>query len=167
MKNSSLVNQSNSKSTVFLWLFAVLTVVMFAAAIACTEDDSGTNSKTEQDPLETGTDDKTTPNCGESTCVGDQYCDKTLSPAECRDYPTGQGMPCETQEDCAGYDADFCETYVSFSCLVKECDVELNNCSDDYLCCGFADQTTFPEGWILPLSLCVNKEGTAGECITR
>ena len=106
--------------------------------------------------------------CDTEVCSAGEYCDLAATPPVCRKPATGQGEPCTNQGDCAGYEADFCEYYVSFMCLVKDCSVELDNCSAGYKCCGFTDPTTFPPEWDLPESLCLDKELLGGdECNTR
>ena len=92
----------------------------------------------------------------EADCPTEEYCDLTLSPPQCLPPPTGEGAPCETHADCAGFEADFCENYGSFTCLVQNCSPEANNCSDEYLCCDFA--------WMGLPSLCVNREFSGGVC---
>lgn len=105
--------------------------------------------------------------CGEKTRGKEEYCDRSVSPDMCRKAASGQGEPFTTQEDCEGYDADFCENYVAFMCLVEDCNVKENDCSEDCLCCGFTDPTTFPEKWDLPESLCLSRELGGDECNTR
>lgn len=90
-------------------------------------------------------------------CPDGQYCDTSLSPPACRPPATGEGTTCETQADCAGFEADYCEAYVSFTCLVQNCDASnINSCSPDYICCDFS--------WMGLPSLCVNAELSGGVC---
>lgn len=90
-------------------------------------------------------------------CPGNAYCDLTVTPAACREPPTGQGTTCASDADCAGFEASYCETVVSRTCLVSNCSPSLNNCSDDFLCCDFASMG-------LP-SLCVSKALSGGVCM--
>ena len=75
---------------------------------------------------------------GSEDCAADEYCDLTLSPPECLPPPSGQGNTCATHDDCAGFDADYCESFVSFTCLVDQCSPDANNCTNDYICCDFS-----------------------------
>lgn len=52
--------------------------------------------------------------------------------------PTGQDEHCEAQEDCAGYEASFCDTLVSFTCLVPNCTVSPDSCSEGKDCCDIS-----------------------------
>jgi len=89
-------------------------------------------------------------------CPGQYYCDRTLTPSVCRRPPTGEGTPCAAPADCAAFEASYCETMVSKSCLVSGCSPALNNCDSTHLCCDFAS-------YGLP-SLCVDKVASGGVC---
>lgn len=65
--------------------------------------------------------------------------------------PSGQGEPCETAQDCADKEASYCETLQAHVCLVPDCEVGGQGCSEGFSCC---DLTTFE----LP-TLCV-REGS-------
>ena len=54
--------------------------------------------------------------------------------------PTGEGQPCVSDADCAGFDASFCELFVSHTCLVRGCSVAPDSCSSGRECC---DLTAF------------------------
>jgi branched-chain amino acid transport system substrate-binding protein len=90
-------------------------------------------------------------------CEDTQYCELSLPSPVCLDPPTGQGVSCGTESDCADYEADFCEKTVSFSCLKQGCSEELNNCAPGYICCDF---TSLDMG--LP-ELCIDKSA-GGKC---
>lgn len=69
----------------------------------------------------------------------------------------GVDTPCTSDADCAGFDANFCETAVSGSCLVKECDpTDPKACSPGHHCCEFPSLG-------LP-NLCVSAELSGGVC---
>lgn len=71
---------------------------------------------------------------------------------------TGVDTPCTGSADCAGFDANFCETQVSGSCLVQECDVtDPKACSPGHHCCSFVSRG-------LP-NLCVSAELSGGVCL--
>ncbi|MEY2935134.1 MAG: hypothetical protein RL033_5883 [Pseudomonadota bacterium] len=67
--------------------------------------------------------------------------------------PTGQDTPCTTAADCAGFEASYCDNFVSFSCLVPGCTVSPDNCSDGKDCCDLSN-------FGLPMTLCIQ----AGAC---
>jgi hypothetical protein len=94
--------------------------------------------------------------CASSTDCPGGYCDRTASPPLCRMPPTGQGTPCQADGDCAAFEANYCEAWVSKTCLVKDCSPSLNNCSDDSICCDFA-------AYNLP-SLCVSRALNGDTC---
>jgi hypothetical protein len=99
----------------------------------------------------------TSPGCTSAAdCPTGWFCDLTLTPSVCRHPPTGEGTPCAAPADCAQFEASYCETMVSKSCLVSGCNPQLNNCDDAHLCCDFAS-------FGLP-SLCVDKVLTGGKC---
>jgi branched-chain amino acid transport system substrate-binding protein len=68
-------------------------------------------------------------------CEEGTYCDLSFDPPLCVSPPFGQGEPCETNDDCLSYSAQYCDNIVANACLKKGCDMELNNCSEDYMCC--------------------------------
>jgi hypothetical protein len=60
------------------------------------------------------------------------------------DLPTGMGEVCTGDEDCAGYEADYCLMEYGADegvCTVQNCSVDPGDCPDGYLCCDF----TIPE----------------------
>lgn len=65
---------------------------------------------------------------------------------------TGEGLPCDSAADCAGFQANFCDTFVSGTCLISGCNVSPDSCSTGKECC---DLSTFG----LP-TLCI----AAGAC---
>ena len=91
-------------------------------------------------------------------CDDGEYCDLTLDTPVCRPPPSGQGEVCDSSEDCSEYEADYCETFVSMTCLKSECDPMLNDCSPGYLCCDFQ--------FIGIPALCVDETLTGGVCGT-
>jgi hypothetical protein len=99
----------------------------------------------------------TTTGCTSSKdCGGGYYCDLAVSPSICRQPPTGEGTPCKSPADCAKSEANFCELYVSKTCLLAGCSESLNNCDDTHICCDFA--------WMGLPSLCIDKVLSGGVC---
>ena len=66
--------------------------------------------------------------------------------------PLGEDQPCGSAADCAGFEATFCDIFVTGTCLVSGCSVAPDSCSAGKECC---DLTAFG----LP-SLCI----VAGAC---
>jgi branched-chain amino acid transport system substrate-binding protein len=89
-------------------------------------------------------------------CNDGDYCDKSQTPAVCTPPPSGQGEPCSSDADCEGYEADYCDTLVSYTCMKQGCSEELNDCSDDRICCDYA--------WLGLPSLCIDKAESNGLC---
>lgn len=62
--------------------------------------------------------------------------------------PTGEDQPCTTDADCAGFEASFCDNFVSLTCLVRGCSVVPDSCFAGKECC---DLSAFG----LPMTLCI------------
>jgi hypothetical protein len=103
---------------------------------------------------ETGCNDATYSVCAPSTagssagtctkgCASDADCDGAYTCATweaapyCRKF-AGAGASCSAQADCAGGDAEFCETYMSHTCFVANCTLGVNDCPRDTQCCDFS-----------------------------
>ena len=57
------------------------------------------------------------------------------------DLPTGMGEVCAGEEDCAGYEADYCLMQPGDDegvCTVQDCSVDPDDCPDGYICCDFS-----------------------------
>ena len=89
-------------------------------------------------------------------CPDNDYCDFTLALPVCVPPATGEDVSCDSPADCAGFEADYCESMVSFTCLVDKCSPEANNCSKDHICCDFSS-------YGLP-SLCVARALNGDTC---
>lgn len=68
--------------------------------------------------------------------------------------PTGQDEPCQSDADCANFEASFCDIFVTQTCLVPNCTLTPDNCFTGKECC---DLTNFG----LPFTLCI----AAGACV--
>lgn len=96
----------------------------------------------------------TSTGCGSrADCPSGYFCNTGASPTYCRP-PEGAGRPCTGPADCAGTDAIFCDTFVSQTCLVQDCNLAPDDCIAGSECC---DLTNFG----IPLNLCI----AAGACI--
>jgi hypothetical protein len=66
-----------------------------------------------------------------------------MSMMPARNGTVGQGMTCATSADCASFDATFCETQQSKTCLVRDCATGERVCADDRVCCDFSALASF------------------------
>jgi hypothetical protein len=53
--------------------------------------------------------------------------------------PTGEDQPCQSDADCARFDASFCDVFVTGTCLVRGCTVAPDNCYQGKECCDLSD----------------------------
>jgi hypothetical protein len=67
----------------------------------------------------------------DAACAMDTNCDDV-------EPPTGVGLECTSDADCAGTDATYCETLVSHACVVQGCSVEENDCFEGNECCDLS-----------------------------
>jgi hypothetical protein len=99
--------------------------------------------------------------CTSSGCETSADCPDGYACAEdgeiryCKRPPTGQGAPCESSADCAGYEAAYCETFVEHACFVSGCTSSPDSCHEGWECCDLS--TYIPD-----LTLCVEE----GACPT-
>jgi hypothetical protein len=100
--------------------------------------------------------------CTRRGCTGDDECGTGFAcnllaePSFCQRAPSGLGLMCSSQDDCAGSDASFCDTFISNACLVPNCSLEAPDCFAGWECC---DISSVPIPGI-PKSVCV----PIGEC---
>jgi hypothetical protein len=72
--------------------------------------------------------------------------------------PTGLGEPCMSSADCASFDATFCDSFQSHSCLIEKCATGENACPEDTTCCDFS-------ALLAGLSICTaDDQLSGGEC---
>ena len=70
-----------------------------------------------------------------SGCIGGYACDTSTAAPYCRRPPVGQGAACDTTQDCAAYEATFCESFQTHQCLVEGCSTTADTCFVGYECC--------------------------------
>lgn len=85
-----------------------------------------------------------------SVCAGGYACDTTATPSYCRRPPLGQGKSCDSDLDCAGSEATWCESFVTHLCLVQNCSLTKNDCFPGKECC---DISSFG---VMPNPICVD-----------
>jgi hypothetical protein len=87
--------------------------------------------------------------CTESSdCPEGFACRASAEGSYCQRTPVGMASPCEVEQDCAGYEATFCETLISHSCLVQGCSLSQNDCFEGWDCC---DVTAYG----MPIPICI------------
>jgi hypothetical protein len=67
-------------------------------------------------------------------CTGGYICNTSASPSYCRRPPTGVGEACATSDDCANYEANFCDA-MQQKCLMAGCKTSPDDCFPGYACC--------------------------------
>jgi hypothetical protein len=85
---------------------------------------------------------------GAGDCGAGYSCNTGATPTYCRRPPVGAGKACTSPADCAGTEATFCDTFVTQSCLVQDCNLAADDCFAGTECC---DLSSFG----LPSPLCV------------
>lgn len=70
-------------------------------------------------------------------CGTNEYCRPIGDAAQCSAVPTGMGEPCESDQDCADYDATHCQTFGKV-CLVSQCSMAPDDCPPDWGCCDLS-----------------------------
>lgn len=89
-------------------------------------------------------------------CDGGYKCHEAGSDSYCRRPPLGYGDSCQSDDDCAGGEATYCETLQSNLCLVPCAAGKTDGCFEDEVCCNFV---VF-EPICVPNDACREKGGT-------
>lgn len=124
------------------------------AAGAAGEGGAGDSTSTESTTTDGGSTTSTTGSAPE--CAANDDCDPTeiCDAGVCR-LPTGWGSACDTNDQCAGFEAGWCDTY-QHACTVSDCTSTPKTCPAAYDCC---DLTGFGAGFTI---MCI----PAGFCTT-
>lgn len=99
--------------------------------------------------------------CAEASCESSEVCPEGMlcdvyDTGQCVAEPDGLGMSCESDDDCAGTEATYCEVFSTLTCVIQGCAENSGICPGDMACCDFA---------ILGRSLCVGiADLTDGDC---
>ncbi|MBN2194025.1 MAG: hypothetical protein JW751_14515 [Polyangiaceae bacterium] len=105
----------------------------------CDEDNPCGEPYPQCEPVDGATGYCTSVGCETSDdCEAGYACDDTVDPTVCRRPPTGLGQPCESDEDCAGTEATYCDLFVTMGCLVQGCTLDPDNCFVGYECCDLS-----------------------------
>ncbi len=93
---------------------------------------------------------------GGGDCPGDYACNDRTDPSFCERPPTGLGTECSSDEDCAGFEAAYCEVVAEHMCLLEGCATDPGICHGDWVCCDIG---------LISASLCIPPdELTDGAC---
>ncbi len=89
-------------------------------------------------------------------CSNDYSCNTRNVPSFCERPPTGAGSPCQSDTDCSGFEAAYCEVVLAHACLKSGCKPDPNVCPGDWVCCDIP---------LIGESLCLPPGRlTGGEC---
>ena len=92
----------------------------------------------------------------DTDCDGGYACNASTDPAYCERPPTGDGQPCQSDMDCQGTEATFCESFKTKVCYVQGCSLTTNDCFGGKECCDL----TGPSLGLFKTTICV----VAGSC---
>jgi hypothetical protein len=103
--------------------------------------------------------------CGENEhpsgaqCVCDDGFARAADAAACEPSdvappPDGLGQSCESDADCAGTAATYCDVFATLTCVIQGCKEQGGVCPGDMVCCDYA---------ILSRSLCVPASALTNE----
>ncbi|MEM6731551.1 MAG: hypothetical protein AAF658_08335 [Myxococcota bacterium] len=81
----------------------------------------------------------TSTGCAMSDECGEEFaCNQERSPSFCERPPTGLGLACSSDADCAEFEASSCDTLVTGVCFVANCDLENDECFEGFICCDLS-----------------------------
>jgi hypothetical protein len=129
-----------------------------AVGMTCSVDDDCTNSEFSHCQLEDDSGYCTKADCtaGGDDCPGSYACNDRSDPAFCERPPTGLGTACSSNEDCAEFEAAYCESITQQACVVEGCAADPAICHGDWVCCDIT---------IIDASFCTPPEELEnGEC---
>jgi hypothetical protein len=94
----------------------------------------------------------TSQGCSKSADCPETYaCTKSASGSFCQRTPRGLSADCESDDDCAAFEATLCDTLFSHTCVVQGCSLSPNDCFESWECCdasafGVTALVCVPEG---------------------
>lgn len=65
-------------------------------------------------------------------------CEKAAGTRYCHRPPTGLGAACGASADCAAFDANYCETLQSHTCILQGCATGAVACPNEWACCDYS-----------------------------
>ena len=82
------------------------------------------------------------PEIEDGPCQSDEDCEDgqscKVASGVCMSPPTGAGEACESDDDCAGTDATYCDPYFKV-CVVQGCSLEPDDCFVGFECCDLSE----------------------------
>ncbi|MFT3926428.1 MAG: hypothetical protein QM778_28040 [Myxococcales bacterium] len=105
---------------------------------ACTKDEECVHPTFNHCHLTDGGGYCTQPNCTttmECPTSASYACNTREAPSFCERPPTGFGASCAGPDDCASFEASYCEVNSSHACLVNNCAANPSICYGDQVCC--------------------------------
>ncbi len=81
-------------------------------------------------------------------CTGGYACNLLAAQPYCQRPPSGAGLTCSAEADCAGNEATYCDLFVSMTCLVQGCSLQPDSCFPGSECCDLSN-------FGLPITLCI------------
>jgi hypothetical protein len=92
-------------------------------------------------------------------CPGGWSCEADGDKRYCHKPPSGLGTACQAPADCAGFDAQHCDTLQSHTCMIGECIDPGRTCPNEWGCCDYSALLGSP------LSVCLTADKlVAGAC---
>lgn len=91
-----------------------------------------------------------------SDCQGGFACNTASEVAFCQMPPSGLDKACGAQADCQGFEASYCDEFISHRCVVPGCSLTLADCFVGRQCCD----TSAYAGLGVPATVCAPE----GEC---
>ncbi len=79
-----------------------------------------------------------TPCTSDEECTDGARCDLDAATPTCLPRPVGLNESCASDADCAGFEATYCDTFVTQSCLVQGCTLSPDNCFPGTECCDLS-----------------------------
>ena len=71
-------------------------------------------------------------------CPAGWSCEAAAGTHYCHRPPTGLGTACKSSDDCSAFDASYCETLQSHTCILQGCAVSTVACPNEWGCCDFS-----------------------------
>ncbi|MET0341240.1 MAG: hypothetical protein ABW252_09565 [Polyangiales bacterium] len=71
-------------------------------------------------------------------CPVNWSCETGPSARYCANLPRGLGTACESNADCASFDARFCDSLLTHTCILSGCATREITCPNEWLCCDYS-----------------------------
>ncbi|MET0287159.1 MAG: hypothetical protein ABW352_21930 [Polyangiales bacterium] len=71
-------------------------------------------------------------------CPSEYTCESNDAGRFCRRPPSGFGVSCASDADCAGFEANACETLQTKTCILQGCAQKQATCPSEWACCDYS-----------------------------